>query len=58
MTANKEEEESFDVEENAPSSFADMGSLVFRVSQKLGWREKVSYKGKFEAVREKRKINA
>ena len=52
------EEEAFDVEDILPPSYVDMGALVFRVPQNPGWRQKISYKGKTEAVREKRKIDA
>jgi hypothetical protein len=54
----EEEEEVFDVEDILPPSYVDMEALVFRVPQNPGWREKISYKGKSEAVREKRKIDA
>jgi hypothetical protein len=53
-----EEEKVFDVEDILPPSYVDMGALVFRVPQNPIWREKVSYKGKTESVREKWKINA
>jgi hypothetical protein len=55
---NGDEEEVFDVEDILPPSYVDMEALVFRVPQNPGWREKISYKGKSEAVREKRKIDA
>ncbi|WP_428025456.1 hypothetical protein, partial [Arcobacter sp.] len=41
-----------------PPSYVDMRALVFRVPQNPGWRQKISYKGKTEAVKEKRKIDA
>jgi hypothetical protein len=52
------EEEVFDVEEIRPLSYVGMGPLMFRVPSNPTWRVKVSYKGKTESVREKRKINA
>jgi hypothetical protein len=52
-----EVEETFDVEEIAPSSYMHMGTPIFRQPQNLDWREKISYKGKIELVREKRKEN-
>jgi hypothetical protein len=52
------EEEVFDVEEICPPSYVDMGPLMFKVPSNPTWRVKVSYKGKIESVREKRKINA
>jgi hypothetical protein len=45
------------VDEILPWSCVDMGALSFRVPQNLAWRDKVSYKEKTEAVREKRKKN-
>jgi hypothetical protein len=53
----EEEEESFDVEEIAPSSYVHMRTPISRQPQNLDWREKISYKGKIELVREKRKEN-
>jgi hypothetical protein len=47
----------FDVEEIAPSSYMHMGTPIFRQPQNLDWREKVSYKGKTELVRNRRKEN-
>jgi hypothetical protein len=52
------EEEVFDVEEICPPSYVDMRPLMFRVPSNPTWRVNVSYKGKTEFVREKRKINA
>jgi hypothetical protein len=54
----EEEEEVFDVEEIYPLSYVDIGPLMFRVPSNPTWRVKVSYKGKTESMREKRKINA
>jgi hypothetical protein len=34
-----------------------MGTLVFRLPLNPDWREKISYKGKTDLVREKRKEN-
>jgi hypothetical protein len=48
-------EEIFDVEEINPSSYVHMGSTTFRQPQNPDWRENISYKGKTELVREKRK---
>jgi hypothetical protein len=53
-----EEEEVFDVEDILPPSYVDMGALVFRVPQNPRWREKICYKGRSEAMREKRKFDA
>jgi hypothetical protein len=53
-----EEEEVFDVEKILPPSYVDMRALMFRMPSNPTWRLKVSYKGKIESVREKRKINA
>jgi hypothetical protein len=53
-----EEEEEFDVEEINPPSYVDIGPLGFRAPSNPTWRVKVGYKGKTEAVREKRMINA
>jgi hypothetical protein len=51
------EEEVFDVDEIMPLSHVDMGALSFRIPQNPAWMEKVGYKGKTDAVREKRKQN-
>jgi hypothetical protein len=51
-----EVEEVHDVEKILPPSYIDMGPLMFRVPSNPTWRVKVSYKGKNESVREKRKI--
>jgi hypothetical protein len=48
----------FDVEEIYPPPYVDMGPLMFRVPSNPTCNVKVSYKGKTESVREKRKINA
>jgi hypothetical protein len=34
-----------------------MGTPTFRIAQSLDWRDKISYKGKTDLVREKRKQN-
>jgi hypothetical protein len=52
-----EEEETFDVEEIIPQAYVHMGTPSFQQSQNSGWRQKISYKGKTEVVREKRKEN-
>jgi hypothetical protein len=52
------EEEVFDVEEILPPSYVDMEPLMFMVPSNPTRRVKVSYKGKIESVRKKRKINA
>jgi hypothetical protein len=51
------EEEVFDVEEITPSSYMHVGTPIFRQPQNLNWREKISYKGKTDLMREKRKEN-
>jgi hypothetical protein len=48
-----DEEEIFDGEEIIPQAYVHMGTPTFQQPQNLGWRQKVSYKGKTEAVREK-----
>jgi hypothetical protein len=54
----EEEEDVFDVEEITPSSYMHMGIPIFRQPQNPDWREKISYKGKTDLVREKRKVNS
>jgi hypothetical protein len=51
------EEETFDVEEINPPNYEHMGTPIFRKPLNPDWRAKVSYKGKSELVREKRKEN-
>jgi hypothetical protein len=51
------EEDIFDVEEIIPQAYVHMGIPSFQQPQNHGWRQKVSYKGKAEAMREKRKEN-
>ena len=51
------EEEIFDVEEIIPQAYVHMGTPSFQQPQNPGWRQKISYKGKREVVREKRKEN-
>jgi hypothetical protein len=53
----EEEEEVFDVEEINPPNCVDMGPLMFRAPTNPTWRVKISYKGKTDLVREKRKEN-
>jgi hypothetical protein len=53
----EEDVETLDVEEIAPSSYVHMRTPTFRQPQNPDWREKISYKGKTELVREKRKEN-
>jgi hypothetical protein len=53
----EEEEETFDVEEINPISYTHMETLIFQLPVNLDWREKISYKGKTDLVREKRKEN-
>jgi hypothetical protein len=48
----EEEEEIFDVEEINPTSYVHMGTPIFRLPLNLDWREKISYKGKTNLVRE------
>jgi hypothetical protein len=52
---NGEEEETFDVEEINPTSYIHMGTPIFWLPMNPDWREKISYKGKIDLVREKRK---
>jgi hypothetical protein len=54
---DKEEEETFDVEEISPTYYVHMETPVFRQPLNPDWRAKVSYKGKTDLVREKRKEN-
>jgi hypothetical protein len=53
----EEEEETFDVEEINPTSYVHMGTPIFQLPLNPDWREKISYKGKTDLVREKRKEN-
>jgi hypothetical protein len=50
-----EDEEVFDVEKINPTSYVHMVTSVFRLSLNPDWREQISYKGKTDLVREKRK---
>jgi hypothetical protein len=52
---DEEDEEVFDVEEINPTSYIHMGTPVFQLPLNPDWREKISYKGKIDLVREKRK---
>jgi hypothetical protein len=54
---DEEDEEVFDVEEINPTSYIHMGTPVFWLPLNPDWREKISYKGKTDLVREKRKEN-
>jgi hypothetical protein len=54
---DEEDEEVFDVEEINPTSYKHMRTPVFWLPLNLDWREKISYKGKIDLVREKRKEN-
>jgi hypothetical protein len=54
---DEEDEDVFDVEEINPSSYIHMETPVFRLPLNSDWREKISYKGKTDLVREKRKEN-
>jgi hypothetical protein len=54
---DEEEEEIFDVQEINPPNYVHMGTLIFWLPQNPDWREKISYKGKTDLVREKRKEN-
>jgi hypothetical protein len=54
---DEEDEEFFNVEEIDPTSYINMGTPVFLLPRNLDWREKISYKGKTDLVREKRKEN-
>jgi hypothetical protein len=51
------EDEIFDVGEINPHNYVHMGTPTFTQPQNPGWRTKVNYKGKTEAVREKRREN-
>jgi hypothetical protein len=54
---DEEDEEVFDFEKINPTSYIHMRTLAFRVPLNPNWREKISYKGKTDLVREKRKEN-
>jgi hypothetical protein len=54
---DEEEEETFEVEEINSTSYIQMRTPIFRLSLNPNWREKISYKGKIDLVREKRKEN-
>jgi hypothetical protein len=54
---DEEDVEVFDVEEINPTSYIHIGTPVFRLPLNPDWREKISYKGKTDLVREKRKEN-
>jgi hypothetical protein len=51
------EGDTFDAEEVNPPNYVHMGTPIFRQPLNPDWRGKVSYKGKTELVREKRKEN-
>jgi hypothetical protein len=53
----EEEEEIFDIDEINPTSYIHMRTLIFRLPLNPDWREKISYKGKTDLVREKKKKN-
>jgi hypothetical protein len=55
---DEEDEEVFDVEEINLSSYIHMETPVFWLPLNPDWREKISYKGKTDLVREKRKENS
>jgi hypothetical protein len=52
---DEEDEEIFDVEEINPTSYIHMETPVFWLPLNPDWREKISYKGKIDLVREKGK---
>jgi hypothetical protein len=54
---DEEDEEVFDVEEINPTSYIHMGTLDFWLPLNPDWREKISYNGKTDLLREKRKEN-
>jgi hypothetical protein len=54
---DEEEEETFEVEEINPTSYIHMGTPIFWLTLNPDWMEKISYKGKIDLVREKRKEN-
>jgi hypothetical protein len=53
----RKKKETFDVEEVTPTSYVHMGNPVFRQPMNPNWRAKVSYKGKTDLVKKKRKEN-
>jgi hypothetical protein len=53
----EEDEDTFDVEEINPTSYIRMGTPTFRLPLNPDWKEKISYKGKTDLMREKRKEN-
>jgi hypothetical protein len=55
--AHIDEEEIFDVEEIIPQAYVHMGTPSFQQRQNSRWRQKISYKGNTEVVREKRREN-
>jgi hypothetical protein len=54
---DEENEDVFDVEEINPTSYIHMGTPIFWLPLNPNWREKISYKGKTDLVRKKRKEN-
>jgi hypothetical protein len=52
---DEDDEEVFDVEEINPTYYIHMGTPIFRLPFNSDWRKKISYKGKIDLVREKRK---
>jgi hypothetical protein len=54
---DEEDEDVFDVEEINPISYIHMGTPVFWLPLNPDWRKKISYKGKIDLVRKKRKEN-
>jgi hypothetical protein len=55
---DEEDEEIFDVEEINSTSYIHMRTPIFRLPLNPDWREKISYKGKTDLVRGKRKENS
>jgi hypothetical protein len=54
---DEEDEEVFDVEEINLTFYIHMWTPVFQLTLNPDWREKISYKGKIDLVRENRKEN-
>jgi hypothetical protein len=48
-------EEIFYIEEINPTSYIHMRTPTFRIPQNPDWRDKISYEGKMDLVREKRR---
>jgi hypothetical protein len=53
-----EEDEVFDADEINTTSYIHMETPIFWLPLNLDWREKISYKGKTDLVREKKEIKS